>query len=176
MVGLELLLRNRMLAPFPFSSIPFPIICRDCADRRQAVAENMSAIMLRVTRKLRSHECLSPVGGKEPHPNEYALFQLLYGTMSSVKQLRSEIESRYGSYADEIMDIYAPSDLSNANQAYIALMTDTMFRCASRRLARLVSVQGHRVYLYSFEEGIAMHSDEMTYVFGFFTLGVLPPV
>jgi para-nitrobenzyl esterase len=98
--------------------------------------------------------------------NEYALFQMLGGGMSSVQQLRAEVEQRYGSRADEIMAIYAPSATSDANQAYVTMMTDVMFRCASRRLARSAAAQGNSVYLYSFEEGTAMHASELTYVFG----------
>ena len=45
------------------------------------------------------------------------------------------------------------------------MMTDIMFRCASRRLARSVSARGSKVFLYSFEEGTAFHADELMYVF-----------
>jgi para-nitrobenzyl esterase len=40
-----------------------------------------------------------------------------------------------------------------------------MFRCGSRRLARMVSEQGGEVYLYSFERGQAMHASELAFVF-----------
>ena len=50
-------------------------------------------------------------------------------------------------------------------QAYIDLMTDAMFRCGSRRLARLAAGHGDAVYLYSFEQGAAWHSTELPYVF-----------
>lgn len=47
------------------------------------------------------------------------------------------------------------------------MMTDVMFRCGSRRLARLAREQGDAtVYLYSFEVGLSMHADELGYVFG----------
>jgi carboxylesterase type B len=45
-------------------------------------------------------------------------------------------------------------------------MTDVMFRCAARKLARALSAAGQGVYLYSFEQDAAWHADEMGYVFG----------
>ena len=110
--------------------------------------------------------------------NEYGLFALLQGSVSSVEQMRARVQMRYPNHVDQIMALYAPSDSTDASQAYITLMTDLMFRCASRNFARLASAHERSVYLYSFEEGTAVHSDEMTYVFGYgnFTLGILPPV
>jgi para-nitrobenzyl esterase len=98
--------------------------------------------------------------------NEYGLFVLLGGGPTSVAEMRSRLQAQYGGRADDIMAIYAPSATADANQAYITLMTDVMFRCASRKFARLAVMQNSKVFLYSFEEGTAFHSDELGYVFG----------
>ncbi len=110
--------------------------------------------------------------------NEYALFQIIRGGAQNTEELRSRIEQRFADHVEEIMAVYAPSDTADANQAYVTMMTDLMFRCSSRRFARAVTAQGSTVYLYSFEQGAAMHADEMTYVFGqgFYTLGLFAPV
>ncbi len=107
--------------------------------------------------------------------NEFGLFQLL--PIFSMDELRSTVERQFGAKADEIVALY-PEAASDPNQALITLMTDVMFRCGSRRLARSVSAMGSAVYLYSFEQGAAWHADEMGYVFGdgYYALGIFPPV
>jgi para-nitrobenzyl esterase len=107
--------------------------------------------------------------------NEYGLFALLRGSATSVADMRARVEASHPDAVDEIMAIYAPNASVAANQAYVTLMTDVMFRCASRSFARLASANQRSVYLYSFEQGSAWHSDELVYVFGYFSLGVLPP-
>jgi para-nitrobenzyl esterase len=97
--------------------------------------------------------------------NEYALFQLL-PTIFSTDDLRSQLESQFGARASEIMAVYQSIAESDPNQAYVTLMTDVMFRCAARRLARLTQSQGQGVYLYSFDFGSAAHADELLFVFG----------
>jgi para-nitrobenzyl esterase len=97
--------------------------------------------------------------------NEYGLFQILRGGAQSMEELRSRIETSFGDRAEEIMAVYAPDENTDPNQAYIDLMTDIQFRCGSRRLARMVADQGGKVYLYSFEQGLAMHASELPYVF-----------
>ncbi len=98
--------------------------------------------------------------------NEYALFAAFAGSAWTVAEMRTLVDQRYGNRTDEIMALYAPDDSVDANQAYITLMTDVMFRCPSRRFARAMSAKGTTVYLYSFEQGTAQHTDEMVYVFG----------
>jgi para-nitrobenzyl esterase len=98
--------------------------------------------------------------------NEYGLFQQLSSdTIDTLQQLRTVVEQRFGASADEIMGLYAPAG-TEPNQAYVTLMTDIMFRCPSRRLARFAQAQGTPVYLYSFEVGQAQHANELLYVFG----------
>jgi len=45
-------------------------------------------------------------------------------------------------------------------------MSDVMFRCSSRRLARELADDGRDVFLCSFEQGPARHAEELPYVFG----------
>jgi para-nitrobenzyl esterase len=98
--------------------------------------------------------------------NEYVLFQLFDSGPSSLDELRSRLEMAYGGRADELMALYAPGPRADPNQAYVALMTDVMFRCGARALARKLAARGSRVYLYSYEYGTAMHADELLPVFG----------
>lgn len=63
--------------------------------------------------------------------NEYGLFALLQGSVTSVQQMRAQLQRRYPNHVDQIMALYAPSASADANQAYITLMTDLMFRCPS---------------------------------------------
>ena len=98
--------------------------------------------------------------------NEYTLFALGGGNPATVAEMRSLVEQEYGALADEVMALYVPTPAVEASQAYTTLMTDVMFRCASRGFARALSAQDATVYLYSFEEGAAQHTDELIYVFG----------
>jgi para-nitrobenzyl esterase len=108
--------------------------------------------------------------------NEAGLFNPL--PFYSFEELRAMVQEQYAARADEIMALYAPSPDVDAYQALVTLMTDVMFRCPSRGLARMLQSQGTPVYLYSFEQGSAWHAEEMTYVFGYDYLlfGVVPPV
>jgi para-nitrobenzyl esterase len=110
--------------------------------------------------------------------NEYALFALLQGSASSYAQLQSLVQTQFPDSASAIMALYAPDPSVDANQAYVDLKTDIMFRCASRSFARLAASKGRSVYLYSFEQGAARHSDELVFVFGRgnFTLALDAPV
>ncbi len=64
---------------------------------------------------------------------------------------------------------------AEANDVYIRLVTDQIFRCPTRLLARLTTAHGSRIYLYSYEEGIAYHGDELNYVFGTPGFTGMPP-
>lgn len=55
---------------------------------------------------------------------------------------------------------------AKANATWIRLMTDAVFRCPARMLARVTTDRGSKAYLYSFEEGRAHHAFELPYVFG----------
>jgi carboxylesterase type B len=55
------------------------------------------------------------------------------------------------------------------------MLTDVAMRCPARTLARTLSGNGSKVYVYSYEQGKAYHSEELTYVFGM-TNGGLGPI
>lgn len=61
---------------------------------------------------------------------------------------------------------YKPATDAEANDAMIRLMTDSAFRCPTRALARQATKKGSKVYLYSFEQGMAYHAFEIPYIFG----------
>lgn len=97
---------------------------------------------------------------------EYGLFQSLNSdTVDSLEQMQSKVKERFGAITDDLMKLYAPAG-ADPNKAYVTLMTDTIFRCATRRQARLAQAQGLPVYLYSFEAGDAQHANDIVYVFG----------
>lgn len=108
--------------------------------------------------------------------NEYGLFNPI--PFYSREELQAMAEAQYGARAAEVVSLYAPSADADAYQALVTMMTDVMFRCPARNLARMLQKQGQSVYLYSFEQGSAWHAEEMTYVFGYEYLffSVLPPV
>ena len=110
--------------------------------------------------------------------NEYGLFALIGTSASTVDEMRSLVEMSFPDAVDDIMAVYEADAAASASQAYITMMTDIMFRCDTRRFARQVSAQGRDVYLYSFEQGTAWHSDELAYIFGDgnFTLAVSAPL
>ena len=99
---------------------------------------------------------------------EYALFQWLNDdNVASLAELRAKIAARFGTQADEILKLYITGAFTDdPNRAYSTFMTDILFRCATRRLARLAASAGAAVYLYSFDEGEARHTEELVYVLG----------
>ncbi len=97
--------------------------------------------------------------------NEYGLFELMRGGARTMEELRSRVESAFGERAEEVLAVYAPDDSIDPRQTYIDLQTDISFRCGSRALARMVSEDGNPVYLYSFEQGLAVHAAELPFVF-----------
>jgi carboxylesterase type B len=113
--------------------------------------------------------------------NEWGLFQLpLLGGMpiTTKAEYTAALERQFGARAPEIEAQY-PVDTEFANDVFIRLMTDMLFRCPTRLLARLTSQRGTRFYLYSFEEGAAHHADDLPYVFGtpgFFGMAPTPPL
>jgi para-nitrobenzyl esterase len=96
--------------------------------------------------------------------NEAGLFNPI--PLVSASALRSSVSEQFGAAnTDAILALY-PEAASDPYQAQVSLMTDVMFRCAARKLARALSAAGQAVYLYSFEQDAAWHADEMGYVFG----------
>lgn len=55
---------------------------------------------------------------------------------------------------------------TEVEEQYVRMQTDIMVRCPTRALARTLSDHGNRVFLYSFEQGDAIHGDDMPFVFG----------
>jgi para-nitrobenzyl esterase len=99
---------------------------------------------------------------------EYGFFQLvgIGAKAATLAEMRTRVQAEFGDKADSIMAIYAPDSSVDPAQAYTTLMTDVMFRCQTRHFARRAASQGRKVYLYSFEQGTAFHSEELIYVFG----------
>jgi para-nitrobenzyl esterase len=101
--------------------------------------------------------------------NEFGFFQLIGAgaKVSTLEDMRAHVKAQFGDKAgDDLMAIYAPDSSVDPNEAYVTLMTDAMFRCQTRHFARLAAAHGRKVYLYSFEQGTAYHSEELIYVFG----------
>lgn len=101
--------------------------------------------------------------------NEWALFVTLAPptpAITTVATLHTAIEKQFtAAGATAIEEHYAPTDATAAN-LWVQLMTDATFRCPARQLSRALSEAGSKVFLYSFEEGPAMHAFEIPYVFG----------
>jgi para-nitrobenzyl esterase len=112
--------------------------------------------------------------------NEWGLFQLaaLGGMpLTTIAQFKANLAQQFGARAAEVEAQYPVASDAEANDVYIRLVTDTVFRCPTRLLARLTTRQGSKFYLYSFEEGAAVHADELSYVFGtpgFFGMAPVP--
>jgi para-nitrobenzyl esterase len=101
--------------------------------------------------------------------NEWALFVRLATTtpaITTVAALNAAIEKQFGATgATFIEQHYAATDATAAD-LWVQLMTDAAFRCPARQLSRALTDAGSKVFLYSFEEGPAMHAFEIPYVFG----------
>jgi para-nitrobenzyl esterase len=105
--------------------------------------------------------------------NEWGLFEtvglfqgLPYSLITSTAALDSAIDQQFGSGAQLVERQYMPDSDAQANAAYTRLITDLEFRCPARTLARLASAKNSLVYLYSFQQGSAVHAAELPYVFG----------
>lgn len=99
--------------------------------------------------------------------NEWGLFLAIapQNPINSLATFDAALKTQFGPAADLIKAHYAPTE-ATANATFVQLMTDGVFRCPTRALARLTSAQGQKVYLYRFEEGIAFHAYEIPYVLG----------
>jgi para-nitrobenzyl esterase len=98
--------------------------------------------------------------------NEWLLYQLLgQAPVTSVDMLTGLIDQQFGDAACQVEEQYQASDDTQANAVYLRLITDIMFRCPTRVLARIASHRRDSVYLYSFEQGLAYHGQELDYVF-----------
>lgn len=98
--------------------------------------------------------------------SEWGLFQTGTGPIQSALQFAAAVDAQFGPIAPLVKAQYPVSSDAEANTVFIRLMTDVMFRCPTRTLVRATAAHGSTVYLYSFEEGIAFHAFELSYVFG----------
>lgn len=81
--------------------------------------------------------------------------------VASVAELNEVLEEMFGPLVPFVLWAYPTPDDRSANDLYVQLMTDLLIRCPARALARSVSAQGTRAYLYHFEEGLAYHVYEL---------------
>ncbi|HMI89126.1 MAG TPA: carboxylesterase/lipase family protein [Polyangiaceae bacterium] len=110
--------------------------------------------------------------------NEWGLFQqpVLGGTpITTMAEFKANLAQQFGARAAEVEAHYTVASDAEANDVFIRLVTDATFRCPTRVLARLTTAHGTRFYLYSFEEGVAYHGDELAYVFGTPVFTGIPP-
>lgn len=98
--------------------------------------------------------------------NEFGLFQALTGTIDSAAQFSATVDAQFGPIAPLVKAQYPVNNDAEANMVFIRLMTDVLFRCPTRHFVRTLAAQNSTAYLYSFEEGMAFHAFEMSYVFG----------
>jgi carboxylesterase type B len=104
--------------------------------------------------------------------NEWGLFQALGSAKpATIADLDTAIDMQLTAQlgaagAAAVKAHYKPAADAQANDAMIRLMTDSAFRCPTRALARLATSKGSKVFLYSFEQGMAFHAYEIPYVFG----------
>ena len=99
--------------------------------------------------------------------DEYAFFQSIGQApqVATVTALNALVDATFGALAADVKGAYPATD-DTANAVYVQIMTDYLFRCPARQVARLVQRQGNPVYLYSFEQPPAFHTSELPYVFG----------
>jgi para-nitrobenzyl esterase len=100
--------------------------------------------------------------------NEWLYFQLTGRDhmLTSVDDLNTAIETLFGDHASAVEAQYPADDDDDANDVYVDLMTDIRLRCPTRRLLRIAAGAGASGRAYSFEQGAAYHSAELSYVFG----------
>jgi para-nitrobenzyl esterase len=125
------------------------------------------------------------VAGTNAH--EWGLFGItlasLTGTASlqitTKAQLDQGIQQLYGTTRGAMVQQQYPYTDATAQQVYIDMVTDYVFRCPTRDLARLATAHGtSNFYLYSYEFGRAYHSDEVPALFtvaGLSIVGGTPP-
>lgn len=76
-----------------------------------------------------------------------------------------------GEDADEVLSLYPMSDYGTSLLALTVSLSNRFFTCPARRAARLLTEAGSDVYLYHFNQGWALHGDELRFLFG---IGALP--
>ncbi len=98
--------------------------------------------------------------------NEWGIFRMDLPPIATTTEFATAVDAQFPAVADQVKAHYVVPTDAQANDVYIRLMTDAMFRCPSRKLARLATAGGAKTFLYSFEEGPAFHALELGYVFG----------
>ncbi|RLT94784.1 carboxylesterase/lipase family protein [Ketobacter sp.] len=101
--------------------------------------------------------------------NEWGLFQLIGAapSVSTIDEFNQYIAATYPPpLVTPLQALYAPASDDLANSKLVELMTDQVFRCPTRNLARLTQAMGSSVWLYSFDLPPAFHAMELPYVFG----------
>ena len=101
--------------------------------------------------------------------SEWGLFQLIGDseTVSSIAEFNGFVDTTYpAALAGPLKTLYEPASDAVANASLIQLLTDQVFRCPTRGLARLLQATGSPVWLYSFDYPPAFHAMELPYVFG----------
>jgi para-nitrobenzyl esterase len=115
---------------------------------------------------LASSSALSPIiiG---TNAREWGLFQRLGAvTPTNREKLARILATTFGKRASEVASHYPAQTDEDAGEVYVRLVTDAAFRCPTRYLAQQASQRGASVFLYSFEQGSALHAQELDYVFG----------
>jgi para-nitrobenzyl esterase len=99
--------------------------------------------------------------------NEWAFFeQTGYSSPQTAAEYRTLIAQEFGAMSDRVLARYPVTSDEQANDVYVRLVSDASFRCPTLVVANLASQRGTSVWMYSFEQGEAMHAQELDYVFG----------
>ena len=95
------------------------------------------------------------------------------GTSRRPPSFDTDIATLFGSNAAAVEAQYPATD-ATANATFVTLVTDYVFRCPTRDLARAATGGGTKnFFLYSYEVGHAWHSDELLALFKVTGLGLL---
>jgi hypothetical protein len=98
---------------------------------------------------------------------EWGLFQRLgAANPNNREKLARTVSATFGDKANQVSKQYPVANDEEASEVYLRLVTDAAFRCPTRNLAQLASRHGASVFLYSFEQGNALHAQDLDYVFG----------
>jgi para-nitrobenzyl esterase len=109
--------------------------------------------------------------------DEFALFVAppLGMPVATRDDYRALVEALFAGRAEEVLAQYPADDDAAANEAFVRMLSDRVFTCPTRELARAAEGAGGAAYLYSFEQepsaslfgdiGV-FHAAEIPFVFG----------
>ena len=98
--------------------------------------------------------------------HEWGTFQLTGSPhIADLTQFKATLAKIFGAHASLVEAQYPAESDAVANDVFVRLATDLVFRCPTQVLARLLSDHGGSVYMYQFEQGRAIHGQELDYVF-----------